>query len=178
MGHLAHLIYHDVLEPYTYPVPHEYTKYNRMMQINSQLYQDKVYNPAKVQILRGELPTAHLDIADYYPPTGEVYAGWVDTAHGDMTDIAIAVWYAEQSDSVAITITDRLAEGADGILPEGLSGAIHCYLAFARPPRDASDKGANSDTVYISVSELQTAPAPERKGKTAKTPENKPAKAS
>jgi hypothetical protein len=155
VGHLAHLIYRAVLEPYTYPAPHDYTKYNRMMMINRSLYDDMVYDPAKVKIMQGPLLLSPLITADYAPTTGEVHMSWDATAAPDENkkDVAIAIVYAEETDIATVVITTRETGEAEMALARGLTAAkLHCYLVYASPDTTPHAERQVSETSYLTIS--------------------------
>jgi hypothetical protein len=99
VGHIAHKIYKGVLEPYTFPVPREITKYNRMMQINHELYDDKVWDPSKLKIFAGELQGSPITMAWYRADNDPISIYW-ESEFGDVSDIAVIVVYYEITDSV------------------------------------------------------------------------------
>jgi hypothetical protein len=145
---MAHLVYHDVLEPYTYPVPHQITKYNRMMVINRDLYDDMAYDPAKLQIMQGPLLLSPIEAFSYADDIASVQ--WYPAGEGAETqDVCAVMMYAEELDKVYITISRREVMQVDTTMPEGLTpDKIHCYLVFARPPAAPGDTGEVSNTSY------------------------------
>jgi hypothetical protein len=153
VGHLAHLIYRAVLEPYTYPVPREYTKYSRMMRINKELYNDRVYDPSKVRIMQGPLMLSPLVTADYASTTGEVHMSWDATAPDERKkDVAIAIVYAEELDNATVVITTRETGEAEMALAKGLTTAkIHCYLVYASPETTPLAERQVSETSYLAM---------------------------
>lgn len=159
VGHLAHMVYEQVLKPYTYPVPHAHTAYNQMMMINRELYDDLTYDPAKVQILRGPLAGGTIITANYDDAAGDVYVEWASDT-GDTKDIAIVVVYAEERDAVMVGIATRGDAEIEGKLPTGITGRIDCYLAFAHAPdkTQPADHGSNSDTAYKSIAIVRKQP--------------------
>jgi hypothetical protein len=153
VGHLAHLIYRAVLEPYTYPVPHACTKYNRMMQINRDMYDDMVYDPAKVKIMQGPLMLSPLVTAEYTQTTGEVSLSWDATAPDERKkDVAIAIVYAEELDNATVVITTRETGEAEMALTKGLTVTkIHCYLVYASPETTPLAERQVSETSYLAM---------------------------
>ncbi|GBR77185.1 hypothetical protein NO2_1610 [Candidatus Termititenax persephonae] len=153
VGHLAHLLYKPVLEPYTYPVPHKHTKYNQMMMINKELYDDKVYDQSKVQILKGSLLSEPVESAGYDTDSGEADIVWYkgdDPARYD--DTAIIVIYSEETDTVNVSIAKRQTQGVYPAIGKGLDAAkMHVYLMFVRQPQGAGDTGETSTTSYSTV---------------------------
>jgi hypothetical protein len=151
VGHMAHLVYHEVLEPYTYPIPHEETKYNRMMQINKGLYAEKVYDPSKLQIMQGPLMLSEIDSFGYADYDGQTDVQWYPGGEGDRAqDICAVMVYAEELDKTYIVISTRGKLEEILTLPTGLTAAqIHCYLIQARPPSAPGDPGEVSNTSYM-----------------------------
>jgi hypothetical protein len=156
VGHIAYKIYKGVLEPYTFPVPREITKYNRMMQINHELYDDKVWDPSKLKIFAGELQGSPITMARYRADNDQVSIYW-ESEFGDVSDIAVIVVYYELTDSVLYSAELRREESS-AVIETGEAGKaldvtkMHVYLAFAQSPGDKNDnRGMVSDTTYSVV---------------------------
>jgi hypothetical protein len=156
VGHIAHMIYKGVLDPYTYPVPREITKYNRMMQINHELYDDKVWAPGKLKIFAGELQGAPITSAQYREADDELKVYW-EAEFGDTDDIVAVVVYYEITDSVLYSVGGRREE-SPAIIETGQIGKaldvtkMHVYLAFAQPPSEKNgNQGMVSNTTYSVV---------------------------
>jgi hypothetical protein len=152
VGHIAHKIYKGVLEPYTYPVPRELTKYNLMMQINDELYKDKVWAPPKLKIFAGELKTVPIESADYKEADNQLDVEWGVAQSDDAADDAIILVYYEATGETLYAIAKR--GDVNTILDTTLLGAaldvtkLHVYLAFSQPPGEKYEHGQVSNTAY------------------------------
>jgi hypothetical protein len=171
VGHIASSIYKGVLEPYTYPVPRKMTKYNRMMHINKELYDDKVWDPAKLQILAGTLKPESILLYDYTASTRRLEIQWVSVievgteTQSSPDDVAIVVVYYEVTDKTVYKIAKR-SSGlmvldtkplADGSID---TTKLHAYLTFAQPPGEGSH-GQNSNTTHAQGEETRMEDAPQ-----------------
>jgi len=152
VGHIAHKIYKGVLAPYTYPVPKDITKYNRMMQINNELYDDKIWAPAKLKIFAGELKTVPIESADYKEVDNQLDVEWGVALSDDATDDAIILVYYEATGETLYTIAKR--GDVNTIMDTTLLGPaldvtkLHVYLAFSQPPGEKYEHGQVSNTAY------------------------------
>jgi hypothetical protein len=54
-AHITTAIYEPVLKPYTFPKPKRMTAYNRMVQINKDMFHDLAWNQTKLKIFEGPL---------------------------------------------------------------------------------------------------------------------------
>jgi hypothetical protein len=155
VGHIAHKIYKGVLEPYTYPVPRELTKYNLMMKINDELYTDKVWAPAKLKIFAGELQAAPVKSAVYNVSAGGIIVKWDLGPGEDELDYAIAILYYETGEEALYSICTR-GDLSMLIDPAALGASLdltkmHVYLTFSQPPGDNYEHGQTSNTTYAQV---------------------------
>ena len=48
-AHIGRAINADVLKPYTFPKPHKMTAYNRMIQINKDMFDDKAMGSSEIK---------------------------------------------------------------------------------------------------------------------------------
>jgi hypothetical protein len=154
VGHLAHLVYRDVLDPYMYPIPHKSTKYNEMMRINKDMYDDKLYDPSKIKIMQGSLMLSTIDVIEYVADSegGYLDVQWDPAGEGErQDDICAVIFYSVEADKVWVQIAKRKTlEVQIEIPPEvaQITPRIHCYIVFSRPPSAPGDLGEVSDTAY------------------------------
>jgi hypothetical protein len=150
IAHIAKAIYEGVLKPYTFPRPRKFTAYNRMVQINKDLFDDRAWDPAKLKIFEG--PLFNPGIASV---SGADVAVSFDAATGEGTDKAIAVVYDELTETALYGEAAR-ADAAVSVSiamldPAALSG-LHAYLVFAKPPAPGTaEQGQVSGTAYQAV---------------------------
>jgi hypothetical protein len=155
--HIASQINADVLKPYTFPKPQKMTAANRMMHINRAIFEDKAWEPAKLNIFEGSLYNPGITAAvieNSGTPTAQVkitFSNGVGTA----TDKAIAVIYDEVSGKALTAEGDRqtgqLAVSIAVIAPADLS-KLHAYLVFSQPPAPGTgESGQVSGTAYLKV---------------------------
>jgi hypothetical protein len=152
VAHIAKAVYEGVLKPFTFPRPHKITAYNRMVQINKELFDDLAWDPAKLKILEGPLFNPGIAGAGV---SGAGVSVIFDAATGEGTDKAIAVIYDELTKNAFYGVGTRadaeVSVSIAGLDPAALDG-LHAYLAFAREPAaGTSDPGQVSATAYLKV---------------------------
>jgi hypothetical protein len=87
-----------VLKPYTFPKPVKMTPYNRMIQINKPMFDDKAWEPQKLKIFDGPLYNPGILFAETEDDDGlSVYLEW-DNEQGADTDIGIGIVHDEVSE--------------------------------------------------------------------------------
>jgi len=150
VSHVAKAIYEPVLKLYTFPRPRRLTAYNRMVQVNKEMFDSKAWNPASLKIFEGPLANPGITAAGVSGPTLTVT--FDNTGEG--TDKAIAVILDEETGIVLHGEATR----ADGSIALPLSGSgielgnLHAYLVFAREPDlGTAEKGQVSGTAYKKV---------------------------
>jgi len=156
VGHIAHKIYKGVLEPYTFPVPREITKYNRMIQINKDMFSQLIWEPSQLKIFAGDLQSARITDARYSAIDDTVTVSW-DAALGAPDDLAVVVVYYEHKGNV-LYMTGLKREDASVIVNTAQMGfaldvhALHVYLVFTQlPAPQNSNLGMVSNTTYSVV---------------------------
>jgi hypothetical protein len=150
VSHIAKSIYEAVLKPYTFPKPRKITAYNRMIQINKEMFESKEWDPAGLKIFEGPLENTGFNLSVSgdnvtmnFSPSGEA------------TDKAIAVIYDGNTGTVLYNVSPRSA-GSLAIsiasVDSGARDSLHAYFAFAREPMPGtSEKGLNSGTAYKKI---------------------------
>ena len=153
----AKAIYEGVLKPYTFPVPQKMTAYNRMIQINKQMFDDKAWDPAKLKIFDGPLynPGITSAVFNSTPNDQGCEVSFKYSAGVDKTDLAVIFIYDEDSGSVSFTMETR-ASGVIGInlpmITQFDKNKLHSYLVFVRPPVEGTgEQGLVSTTAYKKV---------------------------
>ena len=150
-------LYQGVLLPYTFPRPQKMTAYNRIIQINQPMFDDKEWSLAKLRIFDGPLYNPGIENAVLENPgtaNEKVFVQWSDLK-GDPNDIAIPIVYDEASASTLFTVSKRSAAEVD--IPTGGfrpidPAKIHVYLVFAKPPIEGTNEtGLVSGTAYFKV---------------------------
>jgi hypothetical protein len=155
--HIATAIYEPVLKPYTFPKPKRMTAYNRMVQINKELFHELAWDQTKLKIFEGPLFNPSITAASIQntgTPTAAVRVTF-DAAIGDGTDIAIAVIHDEATETTLCGQATR-ADAQIDVLIAALDQAdltqLHAYLVFSKPPvRGTSEHGKVSGTAYLAV---------------------------
>jgi hypothetical protein len=157
-AHIAKVLYHDILKPYTFPKPQKMTAYNKMIQINQPMFVDKAFEYSKLKIFEGPLPnggitSAHLQGAG--TADERILFEWEFNNTGAPDDKAIGVLYDASTGNVLFTSNPREEESAEiktrFHLPIDPS-TFHCYLVFVRPPAEGtSETGLVSNTAYTNL---------------------------
>jgi hypothetical protein len=156
-AHIGQALNEGVLKPYTFPKPVKMTAYNRMIQINKDLFDDLAWDQTKLKIFEGPLfnpgiTAAVIQNAGSATATVQVtFAGAV----GDGTDIAIAVIH----DEVTETTLHGQATRADAQIDVPILTfdqtdltKLHAYLAFSKPPAHGTgETGQVSGTAYLAI---------------------------
>jgi hypothetical protein len=153
IAHIAKAIYEGVLKPYTFPRPRKFTAYNRMVQINKELFDDRAWDPAKLKVFEGPLFNPGIASASV---SGVEAVVTFDATIGEGTDKAIAVIYDGLTGAALYGEAAR-ADAAVSVSIAGLDPAalsdLHAYLVFAREPaQGTTEQGQVSDTAYMAVS--------------------------
>jgi hypothetical protein len=156
-AHIASAIYEDVLKPYTFPKPRKMTAYNRMIQVNSDLFDGKEWDQKKLKIFDGPLfnpGIAGAVIEDAGTPTAAVKITFDGTV-GAGTDKAIAVIHDEIAEATLYAEADRSVGEIVvplAALPHADISQLHAYLVFARTPAHGTGSaGEVSGTAYLKV---------------------------
>jgi hypothetical protein len=152
IAHIAKAIYEGVLKPFTFPRPRTFTSYNRMVQINKELFDDLAWDPAMLKIFDG--PLFNPGIASASVSGDTVYVSF-DAATGEGTDTAIAVIYDELPRSTfhgqAARADAAITVSIAGLDPSALGG-LHAYLVFSRAlVTGTAEAGQVSGTAYLKV---------------------------
>jgi hypothetical protein len=153
IAHIAKAIYAGVLKPFTFPRPRTFTAYNRMVQINKNLFDDRAWDPAKLKIFEG--PLFNPGIISATVSGADVIVSF-DATIGEGTDQAIAVVYDDLTETTLYGEAAR-ADAAVSVSIAGLDPAalsdLHAYLVFAREPAPGTaEQGQVSGTAYMAVS--------------------------
>jgi hypothetical protein len=156
-AHIGKAINADVLKPYTFPKPHKMTAYNRMIQINKDLFDDKAWDQTKLKIFDGPLFNPGImdaTIEGQGTAAVAVRVTFANTA-GAGTDKAIAVIHDEKTESTLSAIADRSAGQIDvpiATFDQSDLSALHAYLVFSSPPAQGTGgTGEVSATAYFKV---------------------------
>jgi hypothetical protein len=149
IAHIAKAIYEGVLKPFTFPRPRNLTAYNRMVQINKDLFDDRAWDPAKLKIFDG--PLFNPGIASAAVSGADVIVSF-DATIGEGTDKAIAVVYDNLTETTlygeAARADAAVSVSIAGLDPAALSG-LHAYLVFAKEPSPGTaEQGQVSGTAY------------------------------
>jgi hypothetical protein len=152
IAHIAKAIYEGVLKPFTFPRPRTFTAYNRMVQINKELFDDLAWDPATLRIFDGPLFNPGIAAAVV---SGADVSVTFDAATGEGTDTAIAVIYNELTRSTfhgqAARADAVITVSIAGLDPSTLGG-LHAYLVFSRAPvTGTAEAGQVSSTAYLKV---------------------------
>jgi hypothetical protein len=153
---IAKAIYGDVLKPYTFPTPHKLTAYNRMIQINKELFDDLAWDQTKLKIFDG--PLYNPGIASAVLTSGgssKATVTW-NPATGEGTDIAFVILHDETTEQT-LTGKGTRQTGTLDVDAAPLNQAdltkVHAYLVFSQPPGHGSgETGHVSPTAYSPVS--------------------------
>jgi hypothetical protein len=153
----AKAIYEGVLKPYTFPVPQKMTAYNRMIQINKPMFDDKVWDPSKLKIFDGPLYNPGITSTVFSSTANDqgCELSFKFSSGPDKTDLAIIFIYDEDSGSIGFSKETR-GSGVIGIdLPMITTfdkNKLHSYLVFVRPPVEGTgEQGMVSSTAYKKV---------------------------
>jgi hypothetical protein len=156
-AHIGKAINAGVLKPYTFPKPVKMTAYNKMIQINKDLFDDLAWDQTKLKIFDGPLfnpgiTGATVEDAGSANVTVRVtFAGAV----GDGTDIAIAVIHDETTETTLYgqaTRADAQIDVPIATFDQTDLTKLHAYLVFAKPPaHGTSETGQVSGTAYLAV---------------------------
>jgi hypothetical protein len=152
VSHFAKAIYENVLKKYTFPKPQRQTAYNRMIQINKELFAAKEWDPAKLKVFDGPLENPGITAAAL---TGDTVKVSFSNTPGHEQDRAIALIYDEASGAVIYKSGPRAFGFIDVPLAtlDGFDVArLHAYLSFVREPLpNTAEKGIVSGTAYAKV---------------------------
>jgi hypothetical protein len=156
-AHIAKAINAGVLKPYTFPIPQKMTAYNRLVQINKPLFDNRDWDQTKLKIFDGPLfnpgiTAAAIENAGTAAAAVKVtFAG----ASGDGTDKAIAVIHDEATETTLYAIADRSAGEISvpiATLDQTDLSKLHAYLVFSKPPAHGTGAtGEVSGTAYLKV---------------------------
>jgi hypothetical protein len=145
------------LKPYTFPKPAKMTATNHMMHINRAIFENKVWEPEKLNIFEGSLFNPGITgavIENAGTATAKVKVTFSDTV-GDGVDKAIAVIYDEASGkALAHTAArqDGQIEVPIAIIDPADLSKLHAYLVFSQPPHPGNgESGQVSGTAYLKV---------------------------
>jgi hypothetical protein len=154
---IAKAIYAGVLKPYTFPVPQKMTAYNKMVQINKPMFDDKAWEQAKLKIWKGPLFNPGITAAtveNVATPTAAVRVTFSATV-GDAGDVAAAVVHDEETETTLYTTATRGAAQIDvpiATLDATALDGLHAYLVFSKPPvAETGESGQVSNTAYLKV---------------------------
>lgn len=156
-AHIAKAIYEGVLKPYTFPKPQKLTAYNRMIQVNKDLFDELLWDQTKLKIFDGPLFNPGITAATIEGHGTSAVAVKVTFAAttGDGTDKAIAIIHDEITEGALYAIADRSAGEVDvpiATFTQANLTKLHAYLVFAQPPAPgASETGQVSGTAYLAV---------------------------
>jgi hypothetical protein len=156
-AHIGKAINEGVLKPYTFPKPVKMTAYNRMLQVNKDLFDDLLWDQAKLKIFDGPLFNPGITAATIESggsPAAAVKATFV-SATGDGMDKAIAVIHDEATETTLYAIADRSAGEVDvpiAAMDQADLSLLHACLVFSRPPTQGTgETGEVSGTAYLKV---------------------------
>jgi hypothetical protein len=156
-AHIGKALNEGVLRPYTFPKPVKMTAYNRMIQINKDLFDDLAWDQTKLKIFDGPLFNPRITAATIEgsgTPSVAVKVTFA-SATGDGTDIAIAVIHDEKTEKTLYAITDRAAGEVDVpivTLDQTELSLLHAYLVFVHSPAHGTGQiGQVSGTAYLAV---------------------------
>jgi hypothetical protein len=156
VAYIAKAIYAEVLKPYTFPKPQKLTAYNRMIQINKEMFDDREWDQMKLKIFDG--PLHNPGIASAAVTAGadsKATVAW-SPAVGEGTDVALVVIHDETTEKTLAgkgTRQTGTLEVDTAILDQADLTKVHAYLVFAQPPAHGSDEtGQVSATAYSPVS--------------------------
>jgi hypothetical protein len=156
-AHIGKAINEGVLKPYTFPRPVKMTAYNRMIQVNKDLFDDLVWDQTKLKIFDGPLFNPGITAATIEGHGTSAVAVKVTfaSATGDGTDKAIAVIHDEATETTLYAIADRSAGEVDvpiATFTQANLTKLHAYLVFAQPPTPGTgETGEVSGTAYLKV---------------------------
>jgi hypothetical protein len=152
VAHIAKGIYEGVLKPFTFPKPRRLTAYNRMVQINKELFDDLAWNPAGLKVFEGPLFNPGITAAAV---SGTDVSVTFDGTAGEGTDKAIAVIHDELTETTLYGIATRTDAAITVSIAELDPGALtdlHAYLVFAQEPTPGTkEPGQVSNTAYKAV---------------------------
>jgi hypothetical protein len=156
-AHIGKAINKGVLKPYTFPEPVKMTAYNKMIQINKDLFDDLAWDQTKLKIFDGPLFNPGITIAMVEDAGSANVAVRVTFAGavGEGTDIAFAIIH----DEVTETTLHGQATRADAQIDVPIATfdqtdltKLHAYLVFAKPPTHGTgETGEVSSTAYKAV---------------------------
>jgi hypothetical protein len=105
-AHIGKAINADVLKPHTFPKPQKMTAYNRMIQIDKDMFDDKAWDQAKLRIFDGSLFNPGITSATIEgegTSAAAVRAAFTAAAEGG-NDKAIAIIHDEKMESTLSAI--------------------------------------------------------------------------
>ena len=153
---IAKAIYAEVLKPYTFPKPQKLTAYNRMIQINKEMFDDLEWDQTKLKIFDGPLYNPGIASAAITSGAGSKATVAWNPAIGEGTDVALVIIHDETTEKTLTGKGTRQAGTLDvdtAILNQADLTKVHAYLVFAQPPAHGSgETGQVSRTAYSPVS--------------------------
>jgi hypothetical protein len=133
------------------------TAYNRMIQINKDLFDDLAWDQTKLKIFDGSLFNPGITAATIEgsgSPAVAVKVTFTATA-GDGTDKAIAVIHDEKTEKTLYAVADRSSGEVDipiATIDQADLSLLHAYLVFSKlPAQGTSETGEVSGTAYLKV---------------------------
>ena len=156
-AHIGKAINEGVLKPYTFPKPVKMTAYNRMIQVNKELFDDLLWDQTKLKVFDGPLfnpGIAAATIEGVGTPAATVKVTFA-SASGDGTDKAIAIIHDEATETTLYAIADRSVGEVDvpiATIAQADLSLLHAYLVFSKPPTQGTgETGEVSGTAYLKV---------------------------
>jgi hypothetical protein len=150
---IAKAIYYPVLKPYTRPRPQKMTAFNKMVQINKPMFDDREWDASLLKIFEGALYNPGISGAALSADRRELTVTW-DGSQGTADNAAIAVVHSEETEKTLCTIAARGAGTTGGWDITELGGItdpgkVHVYLVFSEPPApDGPGTGEVSGTAH------------------------------
>ena len=159
VGLIAKAIYASVLEPYTFPKPQKMTAFNKMMQVNKKMFNDKVWDQTKLKIFDGPLYNPGIETAHIQDdgPDGIAVMITFYPDGGAASDIPIGIVHDEVSERTFVQVENSRTAATVGVqlfLPAGQTDLtkLHAYLVFSQPPAAGTgETGQVSSTAYLKV---------------------------
>jgi hypothetical protein len=157
VGHIAKAIYEPVLKPYAFPKPQKMTTFNRMAQINKEMFDDKEWGQTKLKIFDGGLYNPGVTSAAADAQSGVSVVITFAGTGGSAAGIPVGVVHDEASEKTFSAVGDKREAGAIAVplaLPAGQTDLtkLHAYRIFSQPPTlGAGEAGRVSNTAYAAV---------------------------
>ncbi|MDR3020932.1 MAG: DUF6266 family protein [Treponema sp.] len=150
VSQFAKSIYEKILKPYTFPKPRKMTAYNRMIQINQAMFNNKEWDPAGLKIFEGPLENPGITTAAL---TGETVKVSFSATPGHEQDRAIALIYNSETGDVIHKSGPRAFGFIDVSVGSDITVEnLHAYLVFVfEPLPGTSEQGVVSSTSYKKV---------------------------